>query len=337
MHTQNVSVEHLQCFPWQVGQWRQLVSQFRQQRLGHAFLLCGSPGLGKYSFAEKFAQFLLCKQPDQYACGNCSGCHLWAANNHPDLLRITPEESGKNIKIDQVRAMVDFISKTAQRTGYKIVIIAPAEALNKAAANALLKSLEEPSGKVIFFLISHQPGILPATILSRCQRLNFLADAESALWLSEQLKESAQLDAHLLLKISEYAPLQALALVNSRYLDLRNQLLQHLLGVAQGTASLLTPVAGFLKQDLLKWTEAFISLLTDLLRLKLQADKTWLVNQDCLPDLQKISQHCNFYSLLELLTKLISARQWLLNAQIHLNNQLLVESLLIYFQQAVSS
>jgi DNA polymerase III subunit delta' len=323
-----------EVYPWQVRQWRQLLSQFRQQRLGHAFLLCGSSGLGKYHFAEQFAQLLLCKQPGDYACGNCSGCRLWSSQNHPDLLKIVPDEPGKNIKIEQIRQMVDFISKTAQRTGYKIVIIAPAEAMNKAAANALLKSLEEPLGQVLFFLVNHQPGILPATIRSRCQKLHFLAGVESCSWLNQQLKDSA--NPHLLLKIAEYAPLRALDFAGNHYLTIRDQLLKHLLGVVQGTASLLTPVAEYLKQDILMWTEAFISLLTDLLRLKLNVEKSLLVNEDCLTSLQSLSKHCNLHSLLELSNKLVSTRQSLQNVQIHLNNQLLVESLLLYFQKCVT-
>ena len=148
-------------YPWQKNQWQRLLSQHRQERLPHALLLTGAAGLGKETFARQFAQFLLCKAAGESVCGQCAGCSLILANNHPDLLMIAPEESGKNIKVDQIRDMSATLNQTAQRAGYQVAIISPAEALNRAAANALLKTLEEPSGRVLLLLVSHQPGALP--------------------------------------------------------------------------------------------------------------------------------------------------------------------------------
>ncbi len=320
-------------YPWQNRQWQHLLSQYQQQRLPHALLLSGAMGLGKLAFAQRFAEYLLCKSPSTQACGQCSGCHLIRANNHPDLLCIFPEENGKNIKVDQIREMVITLNQTAQRTGYKVVMLAPAEALNKAAANALLKTLEEPAGKVIFILVSHQPKALPATVFSRCQQIQFFGQEHANLWLAEQLQQTDQpvANADLLLRIAEYAPLRALSLAQNNYLNLRGQLLAHLQAISQRQGTLLAPVADYLKQDLLLWTEAFISLATDMLRLQLGVELQWLMNQDCLPQLQPLAQACALAMLLELLAKLSLARQALLNTQVHLNNQLLIESLLIYF------
>ena len=259
-------------YPWQHQQWRQLLSQVQQQRLPHALLLTGSPGLGKLTFAERFAQYLLCKavnlgqtEVSAQACGQCAGCRLLLANNHPDLLTVVPEEAGKNIKIDQIREMTERLHQTAQRAGYQVAIIAPAEALNKAAANALLKTLEEPLGKTVLLLVSHRPGVLPATIISRCQKIPFKAAYEAKPWLLQQLaglNPSANVD--LLLNFAEHAPLRALILAQNNYLILRDQLLEHLQRLCLGQGSLLAPVSEYLKQDLVLWVDVFISLVLDM-------------------------------------------------------------------------
>jgi len=317
-------------FPWQRPQWRQLLSQQNQGRLPHALLLSGPAGLGKLVFAQQFAHVLLCKAPGERACGQCSGCRLIQANNHPDLLSIYPEETGKNIKVDQIRELILTLSQTAQRTGYQVAIIAPAEALNKAAANALLKTLEEPSGKVVLLLVSHQSGVLPATVLSRCQRIKFTGSLDANTWLAAQLRTlNISADADLLLKIAEYAPLRALELAQNDYLILRDQLLQHLVALTQKKVSLLAPVDVFLKQDLPSWVDAFISLALDMVRLHLGVQAQSLINQDRLLLLRQLTPVYSLSALQPLLTQLNRARQSLLNAQIHLNAQLLVESLLI--------
>ncbi len=317
-------------YPWQKNQWRRLLSQHRQERLPHALLLTGAVGLGKEAFARQFAQFLLCKAAGESVCGQCAGCSLILANNHPDLLMIAPEESGKNIKVDQIRDMTATLHQTAQRAGYQVVIISPAEALNRAAANALLKTLEEPSGRVLLLLVSHQPGALPATIISRCQRIAFTG-TEAGAWLTDQLRTlNIQADAHLLLKIAENAPLRALELAQNHYLDLRDRLLTHLTAIAaQEKVSLLAPVAEYLKQDLLPWIDAFISLVLDLIRLRLKVTESGLTNLDLFSSLQPLAQIYPLAALMTLLTKLHQARRWVQNSQIHLNEQLLLESLLI--------
>ena len=323
-------------YPWQYNQWRQLLSQFQQQRLPHALLLTGPAGLGKLAFAQRFAELLLCKavnfdqtEPAQ-ACGQCAGCHLLLANNHPDLHTVIPEEAGKNIKIDQIREVTVRLHQTAQRAGYQVVVIAPAEALNKAAANALLKTLEEPANNAVLLLVSHSPGMLPATILSRCQKIHFTAAHQAKAWLMEQsaMQDRSQ-HVDLLLNFAEQAPLKALNLAQSHYLTLRDQLLEHLQMISHRSGSFLEPVAEYLKQDLILWVDVFISLVVDMLRLHCGVKTQSLTNQDKLTPLQQLVAVYPLPKLLLLLTNLTQARQSLLSSQIHLNEQLLLESLFI--------
>ncbi len=164
-----------------------------------ALLLHGPRGIGKHALALNFAQALVCESPrdDGLACGACPGCRYAIAGQHPDLLRLElatiDEESGElaavdTIAIDRVRALIDFVQLTSHRQRAKVAVIAPAERMNVAAANALLKTLEEPPAGTFLLLVSDQPSRLPATILSRCRRLAApLPTADEArAWLEAQ-------------------------------------------------------------------------------------------------------------------------------------------------------
>ncbi len=133
-------------YPWQVDQFDQVSQLFQTARLPHALLIQGEPGLGKLVFAQALAQLILCQKnkagaSTSMACGQCKGCQLFQAGTHPDLLAVQLEEKAKQIKVNQIRRLVDFVSKTSQLEGMQVIIIEPAEAMNINAANALLKSL----------------------------------------------------------------------------------------------------------------------------------------------------------------------------------------------------
>ncbi len=161
--------------PWQTEHWQRLFQQCELQQLPHALLLAGPPAVGKRRFAAALVAMLLCRQPaaSGLACGACRSCLLRIAGTHPDAHWVAPEDAGKIIKIDQVRAVVNFVAQTAQQGGRKVIVVEPAEAMNRSAANALLKTLEEPAGDAFLVLITDAPGRLLPTIRSRCQRLDF--------------------------------------------------------------------------------------------------------------------------------------------------------------------
>ncbi len=198
-----------ELLPWLQTDYERLVELKASQKLAHAYLFGGQQGLGKLVLAKHFSHYLLCKSTqNNQPCGECRECQLLASGTHPDLKLIQPEDSSE-IKIQQVRDSIHFISQTSQRGGYKIIIIAPAEALNVNSANALLKVLEEPSNNTLLILVSHQPALLMATIRSRCHLMKFNRPAPELVipWLeSKNIRASAT----ELLRMAGNVPLRAL-------------------------------------------------------------------------------------------------------------------------------
>lgn len=211
-----------EAYPWQVALWQQLA---RRERHAHAYLLHGPSGIGKRALADRLAALLLCAVPSAgEACGRCKACLLLRAGTHPDFFDLQPEEADKPIKVDQVRDLVDFVAQTAQLGGRKLVILEPAEAMNLNAANALLKSLEEPSGDTVLLLVSHQPSRLLPTIKSRClqQACPQPTPAAALAWLTAQSPELEPDLRQRLLELAAGSPLRALQLHREGVLEQRS-------------------------------------------------------------------------------------------------------------------
>jgi len=254
------------CLPWQGDHWAMLDGLRLAGRLPHALLLAGPGGTGKGRFADAFAGLLLCAAPGAIRCGKCRDCRLVSAGTHPDLAWLRPEESGKAIRVDQVRALREFCTTRPHQGGWRVMVIEPAEALNANAANALLKTLEEPGAETLLLLVAHEPARLPATIRSRCRLLRFpVPDAAVGLtWLRGQLP--AEVDAEALLEIAGWRPLHALTLVDQARSAQIFRVRQLADGVAAGT---LVPAAAAAEAAGLDRTlalEAFTALLAARIR-----------------------------------------------------------------------
>ncbi|PXX41709.1 MULTISPECIES: DNA polymerase III subunit delta' [Aquitalea] len=194
-------------FPWQQQDWQRLNAE--RARLPNAWLFIGPAGTGKLEFALHLAQSLLCEQlqADHQPCGQCEGCRWFEHGTHPDFRRLSPqteeEEEGKEakpgrklplIKIEAVRQVIEFAHLTAHRAGQRIVVVEPAENLNPAAANALLKILEEPPQDVLFLLVAQAAQRLLPTIRSRCRQfpLSAPSPAQALDWLRQQGVSNAE-------------------------------------------------------------------------------------------------------------------------------------------------
>ncbi|HTH94556.1 MAG TPA: DNA polymerase III subunit delta' [Rhodocyclaceae bacterium] len=190
---------------WNIPVWQNLLE--RIDTLSHGLLFTGVAGIGKVQFAEQFAAWLLCESASKNtaaaACGHCTSCQLLSSGNHPDIRLVTLDEEEESeegetkskskkastqIKIDQIRALEDFVFVGSHRSGARIALIHPAEAMNLAAANSLLKMLEEPPPNVYFILVSSNLRRLLPTLLSRCRKVTFgLPDHDiAAAWLKAQ-------------------------------------------------------------------------------------------------------------------------------------------------------
>lgn len=262
-------------YAWQHGVWQRLSDLADAGQLPHALLLSGHAGIGKERMASAFAARLLCQASSaqglaQGACGTCKSCHLLSAGAHPDLMWLAPETDAKTektakfIKVDQVRELVGFAEKSAQLGGYRVVIITPAHLLNVQAANALLKTLEEPGSRTLLLLVSSQPLSLPATIRSRCQQLALaIPDKKEALaWLSPQLRDEAT--ARLLLALADGAPLAALQLRDALWFGERERLLKDLSGLCEGKATALAVAQRWQSLGAEAVLQALISLSADM-------------------------------------------------------------------------
>lgn len=199
--------------PWHRDITEGIATLDEQKQLPHAIMLSGGAGLGAERLAEDLAALILCASPfESRACGSCKSCRLLEAGSHNDFVRLSPEEEGKQIKVDAVRELVEFVTESSMRGGHKVAIISPVEAMNLSGSNALLKTLEEPAGDTVLFLVAErQEAVLP-TIRSRCQIKAIkppTSDVAQA-WLKTQSLEQSEEQLGAYLAIAHNEPLKAL-------------------------------------------------------------------------------------------------------------------------------
>src|SRR5450432_2226585 len=202
-------------------------------RFPHALLIQDRPGGGGLQLAQKAAQVVLCSA-ENFPCGRCRECQRVLAQSHPDLWWVTLEEDATQIKIEQIRELNESLALTAHGSAASVAIIHPADLLNAHSANALLKTLEEPRAGVLIVLVTSVSARLPATVLSRCLRMQVMLPSrpEGAAWLRRQRGEA---DWEAVLDIVGDAPLRALSADPAELLALRNETETQLEAALAGT------------------------------------------------------------------------------------------------------
>ena len=314
----------------------------------HAILIHGPAGIGKVEFARALAAALLCEAPrGPEACGSCPSCHWFSQGNHPDFREIVPEAAAEDddgegaeaegaraekaksvvIKVDQIRAVSDFIALTTHRDGYRVLLLHPAEALQPASANALLKTLEEPPPRTLIALVSDRPARLLPTIRSRC-RLLALAPPPRA-GAIEWLRSEGVAQPEVALAAAGGAPLLARDLAQPEEAELRRRLVAEL--ARPGGADAVQFAAGVERTTVERtiwWMQTWVH---DLLRARLSGDVRH--HGEHAAAIRARARTVDVDALFELDRELAEARRL---ATHPLNARLLSEHLLMAYNRATS-
>ncbi|OZB40195.1 MAG: DNA polymerase III subunit delta' [Alishewanella sp. 34-51-39] len=236
-----MALPNSRSYPWLADSLKQLAELYQQQRLAHALLFYGPEGIGKLELAQVLAALLLCKAPAATACGQCKSCLLLAAGNHADILLLQPENA--SLGVDEIRRLTEFTQSKAQQSGNKVVIVRHAERLTEAAANALLKTLEEPPQGCFLILCTAQAQRLKPTILSRCQRWDLAPLSPQQLIDYLHTQQQGPIP-DFITSFSAGAPLKALSLLQSSELETLQQLIAQLQQLIRNSE----PLAPVIKQ-----------------------------------------------------------------------------------------
>jgi DNA polymerase-3 subunit delta' len=316
-----------QLYPWQHEQWNSFVRMMGSDTLPHAILLSGPEGVGKHHFAKSLTNAILCLQPDEtgIACGQCKHCLLMEASTYPDFVHAVPDEDKNSISIDVIRELISKLHLTRHFEAKKIALIEYADCMNTSAANALLKTLEEPPEETVIILVTSAPLKLPATIRSRCQFVPFYSPTQvQALdWLNSI---SNDVDWEPLLRVAQGAPLQAMQYHQTELLDQRISVVQGFLEVFEANSNPIEIAARIEAIPFLlcfQWIQAVI---VDLLRIKGADNPITLENPDFYRPLLALAPRMQVPLLLEFWELVLERKRIFDNS---LNRRLFAESLLI--------
>ncbi|MUG28330.1 DNA polymerase III subunit delta' [Aeromonas salmonicida] len=309
--------------PWLIPDWHALSQTAEAGRLGHAWLLLGDPGLGKEQLAERLARLHLCQQPDRgEPCGQCHSCQLFDKGHHPDLGTVTIDS--KTIGVEAIREICARLQNSAQLGRGKVVIIPDAERMTESAANALLKTLEEPAGDSLLLLIASQVSRLLPTILSRCHKhvCQLPTEGETVRWLAEQGHQATLAQV----RICQGAPLRVLRYIEEQQDGKRRELLESFVSLSL-TPTRATHVCSQLADETqvrLHWLQLF---LCDALKTQAGCGHHQLAMPDLAALSQQLAEGNSSEKLLEAEQQLVALKAacqpgQLSNSTIHLMNWL---------------
>ncbi|QLR42711.1 DNA polymerase III subunit delta' [Enterobacter sp. RHBSTW-00994] len=317
----------MKWYPWLRPHFEQLISSYQAGRGHHALLIQALPGMGDDALIYAITRFLMCQQPEGHkSCGKCRGCQLMQAGTHPDYYTLEPEKGKNTLGIDAVREVSEKLYEHARLGGAKVVWLKDAALLTEAAANALLKTLEEPPEKTWFFMTCREPGRLLATLRSRC-RLHHLSVPQenwALAWLEREVTTS-QDEALAALRLCSGAPAAALAMLTPEVWSQRTLLCQGVESALESRdwLSLLGILNHEQGAERLHW---LASLLLD--ALKVQQGATLLTNPDVWVLVNTLANRLSGASLRAILHDVCQSREQLLTVT-GLNRELLLTDQLL--------
>ncbi|NBM55108.1 DNA polymerase III subunit delta' [Proteus sp. G2669] len=277
-------------YPWLNQAYRQLISMYQEGRGHHALLLHATEGMGADALSYGLSRWLMCQNKQGLkSCNECHSCRLMLAETHPDWHLLQNEKGKTSIGVEAVRKVTEKLEQHAQQSGARVVWIKEVEALTEAAANALLKTLEEPPKNTYFLLNCQQPEVLLATLRSRCFYYHLATpDHQHAIhWIQQQLPNVPYANSVTALNLSQNAPIAALSLLKDEWQE-RETFCQALYSSLQQR-----DLFGFLPQlnqdnvdRRLYW---LLSLLLDALKYQTNA-QAYCINQDQQPLIMALSQ-----------------------------------------------
>ncbi len=319
---------------WHTAQLSELAKT--RARMPHALLVHGREGMGQFELATAFAQALLCEQPpaDGGSCGTCPACVWFGQGNHPDFRLIQPEsmaadeetessdsrKKSDQIRIEQVRELQRFLAVGTHRAGRRVILMHPAETMNFATQNALLKSLEEPPPETVFLLVTSFSHRLLPTIRSRCQNVVAAVPSreQAARWLEDQGMENPE----SLLALAGGAPLTAQRLAESE--PARRRLIEQLKDAAFDPVAAVESCLTVEPAEAIGWLQRWVY---DLMSFRLSGTIRYHVSDE--PGVKSASARCSPAQAGRLLRRLAQARGL---ASHPLNARLFLEGLLIDYQ-----
>jgi len=325
-------------YPWLDTPWRELQEKWVSDTLGHAYLISGPSGLGKQKMSESLAATILCEAAElaDRPCRRCRGCALFESNNHPDLKRLNPENGSKNIAVEQVRELTEFYRLKSHYLGYKIGLVHPADLMNAAAANAILKTLEEPPPLALLILVSDRPGLLPQTVTSRCHNINVQIPSwgQTEKWLAAELrgrKEWAVFEELTLIG----APLDVLRQIETEAGTLLNDVIDALDAVAAKRNDAYDTASSFNSVEILSFIEALEAIIQSLVFLDVGHRVTRLkLPENRFQQLERISKNLNVKCLFYFLDEIRDVRSLLLRSN-QLRRNEIIESLWCGWQKII--
>lgn len=314
-------------YSWQKDHWSHLTHAVLTKKLAHGLLFSGTPGIGKTHLAQHLVAYLHCENPSEAACGCCRACYQILSGQNPDHMNLDLSEKARFITVDDVRLMTDWLAQTAHGGRCQTVIIHQADRLNRAAANALLKTLEEPPGESYIILLDQQRAPLLPTILSRLHVIDCTQVPRSL--VVDYLADKHGDNANLLYDLFYGAPLSE---VNANdLLSCRDKLFQSLLMLKDNNMDVVLLSDRMLKTDLDMLLNLWSSILLDMLRLSCGFSVERVTHSDRSNALLALLHNVSYSFLLRMVNELNYARfHW--GGANHLNQSLLLNRLLLMWQ-----